>query len=121
MTGSYWCGHCQDNFDREHYGEDGYHLAGAEYGPTGASAARAEMATEALALIASRSCETTSALGPGACTRSDRFAYSDYGIHRWCDACVAWAALNGVPLTRHPSGWCEACGAVVAERQEVSN
>ena len=35
----YWCGHCQDNYPTQHYGDDDCHLVGVEYGPAGADLA----------------------------------------------------------------------------------
>lgn len=71
---------------------------------------------EAAALLAARGCSNTSSLGDGACLRhGHRFAYSPYGAYQWCEPCLTWAALEGVPLTRHPAGWCDQCGATVAE------
>jgi hypothetical protein len=40
---SVWCEVCRDNFDVEHFTEDGMaHLKGVEYGPTGERMARLE-------------------------------------------------------------------------------
>jgi hypothetical protein len=68
-------------------------------------------AAEALTLIAASACETFTS-GPGAC-RLGRYAISPYGIHRWCVPCLAQAVLDGLPLTVHPAGWCETCGATI--------
>lgn len=35
-----WCEHCRDHFAEDHYGDDGFHKVGFEYGPTGADAVR---------------------------------------------------------------------------------
>lgn len=31
----HWCGHCQEHYPEKHHGLDGYHKAGARYGPMG--------------------------------------------------------------------------------------
>ncbi len=68
---------------------------------------------EAAALTAARSCETYTR-GPGSCTTNGSgYAYSEYDGHRWCAPCLMWAALEGVPLTRHPVGWCDQCAATI--------
>jgi len=52
MSISGWCEHCRDHFDEDHYDDEGRHLSGLEYGPTGVlmlleeCVASAEMASE---------------------------------------------------------------------------
>jgi hypothetical protein len=71
---------------------------------------------EAAALLVTRGCSVTSSLGDGACLEDGhRFAYSPYGATSWCEPCLMWAALEGVPFTRHPAGWCDQCGTTIAE------
>lgn len=70
---------------------------------------------EVAAYVAAGSCETYTT-GPGSCTTHGvRYAYSPYECDRWCTPCLMWAALEGVPLTRHPAGWCDRCGTRIPE------
>lgn len=50
---TYWCGHCQDNFKVEHYGEDDKHKVGPAFGPYGALLV-SEAAVEAVLLLHQR-------------------------------------------------------------------
>lgn len=43
-----------------------------------------------------RVCNRTTEILPHGCwDRHDRSPYASYGDERWCDACIAYAALNG--------------------------
>jgi len=37
--GAFWCGHCQDHYDTDHYTARGAHRSGIQYGQTGAGMA----------------------------------------------------------------------------------
>jgi len=42
-----------------------------------------------------RVCERSTLPLPNGCWDDDRSPYSKYGAERWCDACIAYAALTG--------------------------
>lgn len=56
-----------------------------------------ERFAEALRLIAGEHC--TSFTGVSSCINvGNRSAFARYGADKWCDACIAWAALHNEPL-----------------------
>lgn len=51
MTARKWCEHCRDHYDGDHYDDHGRHKVGVQYGPTGVSLRRAEIARNIVTAI----------------------------------------------------------------------
>lgn len=47
----------------------------------------------ALRLIAGKSCSNFTT-GPGSCLKQGRRRNAKYSAERWCDACIAWEAIQ---------------------------